>query len=201
MKKVLWALALCSIIVPMSSFAYTEHNIQSANYLATQGVIVDNSGNIKAYNLDSNITRREMLKVMMNLSGKTVTDTCNGDFSDLSSSDWGCKYAQAALDEWYIAANATFRPDDNVTQIEALKMIMQALGIERDSNDDWRAGYVSKAQSEGIITESYIDYNKNATRGWIFSAAARSDENFSYVESELEINPEVEELFQYILNL
>lgn len=83
----------------MSSFAYTEHNIQSANYLATQGVIVDNSGNIKAYNLDSNITRREMLKVMMNLSGKTVTDTCNGDFSDLSSSDWGCKYAQAALDE------------------------------------------------------------------------------------------------------
>lgn len=80
-------------------------------------------------------------------------------------------------------------------------MIMQALGIERDSNDDWRAGYVSKAQSEGIITESYIDYNKNATRGWIFSAAARSDENFSYVESELEIDPEVEELFQYILNL
>lgn len=57
----------------------------------------------------------------------------------MPGSDWGCKYAEAALENGYIAANKTFRPNDNVTQIEALKMIMQAKGLEKDSNTDWRA--------------------------------------------------------------
>jgi len=181
--------------------AYSEHNIQAANFLATQWVINDNSSDILDYNLDFNITRREMLKVMMNISWKTVTDSCSGNFSDLTSSDWWCKYAEAALREWFIAANATFRPDDNVTQIEALKMIMQANEISRDANDDWRAWYVSKANSEWILTESYLSYDLAAVRGWIFSTWARSYSNFGYEEAEIELTPEEEELFKFLLEL
>ena len=182
-------------------FAYTEHNIQSANFLATKGVINDNSANIADYNLGDHITRREMLKVMMNLSDVVVSDNCNGSFSDMNSSDWGCKYAEAALTAWFIAANTNYRPDDNVTLIEALKMIMQAKEIVRDENTDWRAGYVSKAKTEDIVDEGYFEYDLKATRGWIFSSSARSYDDFTYTEADVEIEPEIEELFKSLLDL
>jgi hypothetical protein len=38
-----------------------------------------------------------MLKVLMNVSGKTVSNTCTGEFVDMNNSDWGCKYAESAL--------------------------------------------------------------------------------------------------------
>lgn len=138
---------------------------------------------------------------MMNISWKNVPDSCNGDFSDLNGSDWGCKYAEAALREWYIAANDTFRPNDNVTQIEALKMIMQANNVQRDQNDDWRAGYVSKAFSERFLIDDYLEYDTSAMRGWIFSTWARSYSEFSYEEPEIELTPEEEELFKFLLEL
>lgn len=200
MKKLFTGLLLVSIsYVP--SYAYTEHNIQSANFLATQWIINNNSFNPSDYNLDSNITRREMLKVMMNVSGKSVPSQCDGKFSDVDSSDWGCKYAEAALREWYIAANATFRPNDNVTQIEALKMIMQANSIQRDDNTDWRAGYVSKANSEWLLVENYLAYDDMWVRGWIFSTSARSYSDFSYTAPSVNLTPEEEELFNFLLDL
>jgi hypothetical protein len=67
-----------------------------------------------------------MAKVTMKLSETTVEDMCSGKFSDLTSADWACKYAEAGLAQGFFAANPTFRPMDSVTKIEALKMVMQA---------------------------------------------------------------------------
>lgn len=185
-----------------AAFAWTPHNLQSANFIAEKGIINDNSLSPSQYNLDFKITRREMLKVMMNLWGKTVSDSCLWAFNDLNSSDWGCKYAEAALKQWFIAANTNFRPNDNVTQIESLKMTMQAIGMTRDTNDDWRAGYVSKASREKIIDDEYFDYDTNALRGWIFSNAARSYNDFKYTNSEVEIDdPAIDELFNSLFDL
>ncbi len=200
MKKLFTLLAAVSVTT-VWVYAYTEHNIQSANFLATKGVINDNSTNVIDYNLGYHITRREMLKVMMNLSDVTVPNNCNGSFSDMSSSDWGCKYAEAALGAGFIAANTNFRPDDNVTLIEALKMVMQAKWIVRDDNSDWRAGYESKAKSEDLIDQWYLEYDLKATRWWIFSTSARSYEDFIYTEPEVEVEPEIEELFKSLLDL
>lgn len=201
-KSMLLSLSLIVFVFSGSIvLARTEHNVQSANFLATKGIINNNSSDILKYNLDYNITRREMLKVMMNLSGKTLASSCTWKFSDVGSTDWGCKYAEAALTNGFIAANTTFRPNDNVTQIEALKMIMQAKGLEKDANADWRVGYVSKAQKEDLIDAGYIDYNLNALRGWIFSTSARSYSDFSYVAPEVELTPEEEELFKFLLEL
>jgi hypothetical protein len=44
-----------------------------------------------------------------------------------------------------IAANRKFNPDVNVTKIEALKMVMQARGIQKYDAVDWREGYVNAA--------------------------------------------------------
>ncbi len=157
---------------------YTE--LEAANKLATLGVIVDKSSTPAEYRLGDTITRREMLKVMMNLSSVTVTDTCEGKYADLSALDWGCKYAEAALWAGFIAPNANFRPDDNVSKIEALKMIMQARGIEKDASQaDWRVGYVVAAVDAPILDASgmygsFTDYDTSALRGWIFVVAAQA---------------------------
>lgn len=146
-------------------------HITAANYLAEQDVIEDQSSEVENYNFTSNITRREMVKVAMNISGKTVADNCSGEFSDLDEDDFGCKYAEAALAEWYVSANAEFRPDDLITEAESLKMVMQVKWIDRDENSDWRLGYSSKAMSEWLIS-SQISLDSNAKRGWIFDTAA-----------------------------
>ena len=161
----------------INTMSMVEIHNSAANFLANNGVIVDQSSNVEMYNHTSNITRREMVKVAMNISGKNVPDSCTGEFSDLHSDDWGCKYAEAALANGFVAANASFRPDDLITNSESLKMIMQAKGIARDENSDWRAGYSSKAMSEWIIMSEY-DFNAQAKRGWIFDTAALSYSEF-----------------------
>jgi hypothetical protein len=37
-----------------------------------------------------------------------------------------------------IAPNTNFRPNDNVSKIEALKMIFKAIDLEREDNTDWK---------------------------------------------------------------
>jgi len=181
-------------------FAYTQHNIESANFLAEKNIINDNSFSPSWYNLDNNITRREMLKILMNISGKEVIDRCLWAFQDITSDDWGCKYAEAAVKQWFIAQNTNFRPNDLVTQIEALKMIMQWKNIVRDDADDWRDWYKTKAQKLWIIDDNYLNYDKSAVRWWIFSNSARSYDDFTYVDSWNNFDPselpeEIQELF------
>ncbi len=77
-----------------------------------------------------------------------------------------------------IAKNAYFRPDDNVTQIEALKMIMQARDMSKAVyGDDWREAYNEAAIRDRILDNRIVDYNANAYRGWIFSIAAKTFTN------------------------
>lgn len=179
-KCILWVLLFS--ISWSSILAYTDHNIESANFLAENNIINDNSFNPAWYNLDDNITRREMLKILMNLSWKEVVDRCLWAFKDIARDDWGCKYAEAAVKEWFIAQNTNFRPNDFVTQIEALKMIMQWKNIIRDDADDWRDWYKTKAQKLWIIDDIYLEYDKSAVRWWIFSNSARTYDNFTYTE-------------------
>lgn len=165
-----------SIVTPATSVsAYSDMSVESANKLAAQGVIVDNSSNPAAYNLDSEITRREMAKVMMNLSGMEVSETCEGKFSDLTSSDWGCKYAEAALANNFVAANASFNADSNISKWESLKFILSAKGFEKaEGVEPFQAAYVQAALDNGFISASFSDYDAPAKRDFIFDTAANT---------------------------
>ena len=62
--------------VKLEAMTMMEIHDSAANFLASKNVIVDQSADTSEYNYTSNITRREMLKVAMNISGKIVVDTC-----------------------------------------------------------------------------------------------------------------------------
>ena len=97
-KKVTSAVAglaiVFSVVSPIAGVSAAYTSLDAANKLATLGVIVDQSSNPADYRLGDTLTRREHVKIAMNLAScqaVEVVDTCNGSFSDMDSSDWGCK--------------------------------------------------------------------------------------------------------------
>ncbi|USN57965.1 MAG: hypothetical protein H6767_06510 [Candidatus Peribacteria bacterium] len=71
-KKVTSAVAglavVLSTVSPIAGVSAAATEMEAANQLAALGVIVDQSANPSDYRLGDTITRREMLKIMMNLS-------------------------------------------------------------------------------------------------------------------------------------
>jgi hypothetical protein len=72
-----------------------------------------------------------------------------------------------------------FRPEDNITKAESLKMLIKAIGydFEYDTNStvSWQEQYVDFAVEHDII-EEFTDYNTLASRGWVFVVAAHTIE-------------------------
>ncbi|MCT4617745.1 MAG: S-layer homology domain-containing protein [Candidatus Gracilibacteria bacterium] len=172
-KKVLAILA----IIPLSVNAMVQVNpeIEAANFLAEKGIIKDNSANPEKYNLDMDIRRGEMMKITINLTGVEPDSTCAGKFSDISKDDWICKYAETGLKLGIVAKNDKFRPLDNLTKTEAVKMVFKGLGIEKTFNTgNWQQDYMETAYQKGYILEKYIDYNANANRGFVFLIAKKA---------------------------
>lgn len=188
-KKVTSAVAALSIVFsvvsPIAGVSAAYTSVDAANKLATLGVIVDNSANPADYRLGDTLTRNEGVKVMMNLSSVTVVDNCNGDFADLTSADWACKYAETALANGMVAGNANFDGERLLSNIEALKMVFQGRDLERNDNTDWRAGYVDAGVEMGI-NNAFTDYDTAVTRGQFFIWAANAiDAEDVVVEDDL----------------
>ncbi len=175
-KKVTSAMLTSAVVLSaVSSVAWVNAaytNLEAANKLANLGVIVDQSTNPSAYRLADSIQRKEALKIMIKLSGQSVSEgSCVSPFADISNSDWACKYAVAALNAGFIAPNTNYRPNDQVSKIEGLKMVMQARGIAKGNDADWRAGYVSVAVANNVAMP-FSDYDTSVERGLMFVWAA-----------------------------
>ncbi len=182
MKKIISLLLLTLYISQVSASYEIKSQLESANYLAEKGIIVDQSANVSLYELDTNIQRQAVMKIVMKLSWRNVPELCRGEFSDVDTTTWPCKYIEAALDAEYIAANDTFRPFDNITMTEAMKLVLKAQWIEKTQvTSAWQEDYMMTAFEYGIIDEKYYNYNDNASRGWLFQIAT------STIEKEEEI--------------
>ncbi len=152
----------------------------AAEFLSSKKIILAQSFSPSQYELENFITRKEFMKVVLNASGKKVIDRCTKIFWDVSS-DWWCKYIESALEYDFIESNLRFRPNENVTKVEALKLIFQARNIEkRYSTLYWQEDYISSAYYLWYIDEKFKDYNSFASRTWIFQVLARSYPEYTY---------------------
>ena len=128
---------------------------------------------VKKTKLADILTRREMMKIILNLSWESINSSCRWDYSDVNTNDWGCKYIETAAGLWYISPSDVFRPDDSTTKIEALKLVLKSQSIEKIiETDNWQRDYVETAFAYGIIDEVFTDYNAQPNRAWIFNIAA-----------------------------
>ncbi len=159
---------------------YISLERKSAEFLARKNIIQIRSFNPHEYKLDKMISRKEITKVIMNISNEKVEDTCEWIFADVLY-DWGCKYIESALKHAYITWKQGFRPDENLTKAEAMKLILLARWIgKRYETNFWQEDYISTAYYLWYIDEKFSDYNTFATRGWIFTIVAKTYKDFSY---------------------
>jgi len=183
MRKVLTILILISGILNVS--AYSSDEKLAADFLSYKDVI-NTQEEAKNYELDKEITRREMAKITLKLSEKNISNSCNWTFDDLKSWDWGCKYAEEWLKYSFFAKNTNFNPNSNISKIEALKMIIKARNIKKEDTTDWRVWYVNAWVKAGILEKSFSDFDTKATRWWIFKMWQHSIE-YSWTDEDIDI--------------
>lgn len=143
------------------------------------------------YRLSDNITRAEMAKVAANIAGLPVaTGECTGAvFNDVDDTygDLCVAIESMAAAGFVSTANAGFRPNDNVTRAEMVKMLLGATcidptavpaGFSDASGLGDLTGYINAAGAYGIVTvRSLFRPNDNSTRGEAFKVASNAMAN------------------------
>lgn len=179
LRQIVAVLALVGITTSMvpATFAVTYTAQAAADKLAASGFIVDQSANPAAYRLADNLLRQEAVGTAANVLGILTTPlssyVCQNKFSDVkASSGWVCRAAELAADAGLTnAANATFRPKDNLTRYEALVFALRAAGLV-PTGSQTQAGLIQLGVDNGLITSA---------AGFNASAAATRGEFFQYV--------------------
>lgn len=120
---------------------------------------------------EGSITRAEFTKIVVYTLGLGELQTEPKEFSDVSD-HWAKYNIKTAYDQGIINGfeDATFRPDENVTYEQALKMVVCTLGYVSfaEAAGGYPAGYISQANTLGL-TKSVkgLAYDAAASRGAI----------------------------------
>ncbi len=152
--------------------------------LAAAGII-ERKTSFAEYRPNSNITRAEIAKIVVNLKGADVLPCSGKTFEDVTY-ELGdlCAYVETAASVGIVNRAKRYRPNDFVTRAEALKMLLSARGIpasnvsqgfEDLTADAGLNGYVNAAAARGIIGRGGHFYpNKSAIRGVVFVLSGRT---------------------------
>ncbi len=149
----------------------SEYYAESAEILAELEILAGYPDG--TFGADKTITRAEMAAIVCRMLGKEAeADTAKGktQFDDVADDHWASGYINIAASEGIINGdgNGKFRPEDDVTYEEAIKMIVCTLGYaENISVDpvDWSKAYLDIAKEKGITENLKGEKGKAATRG------------------------------------
>lgn len=123
-------------------FGYSAQDVEHANALAQNKIIVDQSSNLSAYRFDDPISRQEVVGLTMKAFGVDLPEKyiCQGYYSDayfpVGHNDiWVCRSVEMAADNGLVSReNTMFRPKDSITRAEALAIIMKAKDLVYPKN-------------------------------------------------------------------
>jgi hypothetical protein len=137
--------------------------------------------NTLKYAPDQQVTRAEFLKIALKAFDVEVPDEVNlKPFRDVKLDAWYVTYVQAAKDGEIVGgyADRTFRPDDPITRAEAVKVLLETVGVvpekvfKTDFSDvkpfAWYGPYVQFAASGDIVggyENGGFGPDNNLTRG------------------------------------
>ena len=167
MKKILFAFSLLVIIfTPLKTFAFddvteTSPYYDAVTYLGDQGIITTSNQN---FNIYGSLNRAELAKVAL-LGGNIDIQLANTHpFSDIQNqNNWEYNIIYTAKNNKIVNGyeDGTFKPWNYVTQIEALKIILESLNnnIPEATTDlytdvkktDWWAKYIAFAIEKNLI--------------------------------------------------
>ena len=113
---------------------------------------------------NDSITRAQIVKISL-LAFELPTADGDENFTDVKSGDWFVDYVASASGDLGIVSgysDNTFKPNNNVTRAEALKIILVAAGVndfdsvtpnftDVDTVNDWFSKYTAYAKSSGLV--------------------------------------------------
>lgn len=148
-----------------------EYFASSAEALAKMGILTGYEDG--TFGSERSITRAEMAAVICRMLEKSdVAEASKGEtkFTDVDKEHWASGYVNVANKEGIIDGypDNTFRPDDSVTFEEAVKMVICALGLDKDikaDDGDWSKPYLDKAKETKITDNLKGEKGKVITRG------------------------------------
>ncbi|MFH1546112.1 MAG: S-layer homology domain-containing protein, partial [Patescibacteria group bacterium] len=112
---------------------------------------------------NESLTRAELVKIVVNLYALTIpTEIASKPFNDVEIDAWYAPYVAAAKNAGIIGgySDETFRPEQLVSRVEALKIVLEATGLtivggEMDFPDteqgQWYEKYVAFSKLNGIV--------------------------------------------------
>jgi hypothetical protein len=178
LKKTLVLLVVLSMILSAVSpvFAFSdviaEEYAEQANKMAAFGVFAgDAEGN---FNAEAEITRAEMAVIIGKLMGLTETEANANKvyasaFTDVAAGEWYTGWINLAAGRGIISGfpDSTFRPNEKVTQAQAVTMIVKALGwgVVVDQTGTWPANYITKAAELRLFKDAVATDSELVTRG------------------------------------
>ncbi|EKD63791.1 MAG: S-layer protein [uncultured bacterium] len=181
MKKAFIALLISVLLIP-NVFAGTFDDVVSSdeNYVAIEYLV--SIGTLQGYSdgifqPDTTINRAELMKVLVAGQGISPDENTYKDcYSDVAS-DWYAKYVCYATEQGWVGGypDGTFKPAQTVNKVEALKMLVNALGlgsklpetVSEDLFDDtdnsaWYAPYLYVAKDLNLLEVTDRDYGPSS---------------------------------------
>ncbi len=125
-----------------------------------------------------NITRMEYAALIIRCLGYDGDyPSIENVFTDVPKESWGAAAVQFAYDLGIINGygDGTFGPDDNILEVDAVKIIVSALGrrLEAENQGGYPTGYLSIAQKLKLLKD-YKGGEALATRGFVATLIANA---------------------------
>ncbi len=154
--------------------------------LAGKGIV--NGYDAEHYGPDNKITRAEFTKIVIEMFDIEVPETVSApSFKDVKSTDWYVGYLEAALENKLVLGydDKTFKPNQPINRAEAMKILLEASGLELDTDyvatfpdldkKSWYLAYINFAAENGIVSgykDGKFGPGKNLTRGEVAKIAS-----------------------------
>ncbi len=187
-KRILSLVLTLTLILGSFSFAFadTADNTNAkltkdqkiAKLVETQFVQGDEKGNL---NLDKKITRAEVATIasrtivakdivndgegyMAKIVAKIEKSRYMGRFSDVPTTNWANPYVNVAAEKGTVQGypNGLFVPGDNITNAEAIRIMVGLKGENPVAGLNWPNNYIEKARELGLLDGIELDFNKEA---------------------------------------
>lgn len=174
------AFAETKVITPDIAFSDMDYDYETAVAKLKAVEVIDGYAD-GSINLGGTLSRAEMAKIVVALlgldEGASLTAPNRTNFSDLYDGFWANDYINVASSLGIIVGhqNGTFDPHANVTEEQAVTMVLRALEWDQIITNTglYPLPQTSKALELGLVEKAPI-YGKEATRGYAFSVAAEA---------------------------
>lgn len=165
MKKFLSSLAILSIVLGMTSMVMAKSfsDVKSTDYKGAVDILSDlkivDGYTDGTYLPKKAVKRSEMAKLITVALGEADSaEFLKGstNFKDVAGGHWASGYINLASSLGIIKGypDGSFKPDDTVSYVEAVTMLLRALKYDKELEDlSWPTGYMTKGNSAGILED------------------------------------------------